>query len=367
MSETNTESSNDEVVMEELPGCSNCGTPMSGKFCHQCGQSSRSMIKFFGEVIKELFDDIVGYDSRLKHSILPLLFKPGKLTLEYINGRRFYYVMPFRLYLITSILSIFVLQFIIDSDDFVVTDEDKVAALEDIAADLKNSDLSLDEQQQILLPVQKFLLDEKEESKTLKETLIEDSNTDNSDAEFGVTINEDGLRFSGLDVVEEGILKDFLGELETKGKNFADNPKLFFDEFFSIFPYMMFILIPIFALFQKIFYLFSKHFYIEHLVFSIHNHSFINVAFLLSVGLDFSATQLNLLGHWIPQSLAFVLESTTVILSLWMLIYIVLATKRFYQQGWWLTLSKTLALAIIYLAISVMGIMVTAALGVYLF
>jgi uncharacterized membrane protein YidH (DUF202 family) len=129
----------------------------------------------------------------------------------------------------------------------------------------------------------------------------------------------------------------------------------------------MFILIPIFALFQKIFYLFSKRFYIEHLIFSLHNHSFINIAFLLSVGLNFSATQLDFIDHWAAQSFAFALESMLVILSFWMLIYIVFATKRFYQQGWWLTLSKTFALALIYLNLSVLGLMVTAALGAYLF
>ena len=86
--------------------CANCGASLGGQFCHSCGQSSKSMIKFFGEVIKELLDDTLGYDSRLKHSLLPLFFKPGRLTLDYVKGKRFHYVLPFKLYLITSVLFI---------------------------------------------------------------------------------------------------------------------------------------------------------------------------------------------------------------------------------------------------------------------
>jgi hypothetical protein len=99
---------------EEL--CSNCGSALGGEFCHTCGQSSKSMIKFFGEVMVELLDDTLGYDSRLKNSIFLLLFRPGRITLDYIRGKRFHYVLPFKLYLITSVLFILLIKNVIDTE-----------------------------------------------------------------------------------------------------------------------------------------------------------------------------------------------------------------------------------------------------------
>ncbi|MGB0496620.1 MAG: DUF3667 domain-containing protein, partial [Kangiellaceae bacterium] len=129
----NTEKFENEIAVTDTSVntlvCGNCETVLSGQFCHSCGQSSKSMIKFFGEVVKELLDDALGYDSRFKHSLLPLLFKPGRLTLDYVKGKRFHYVLPFKLYLITSVLFILIIKNTTDTDglNFNNQSDDKVA------------------------------------------------------------------------------------------------------------------------------------------------------------------------------------------------------------------------------------------------
>jgi len=91
----------------EQQQCKNCHTPLSGPFCHQCGQPDRSIIRFFGTLIHELLEDIISIDSRAARTLFALLFKPGFLTKEYVAGRRFRYVPPLRLFLLTSIFCIF--------------------------------------------------------------------------------------------------------------------------------------------------------------------------------------------------------------------------------------------------------------------
>jgi len=58
-----------------------------------------SVRQLFGEWL----DELLHFDSKLVHTVGPLLFRPGVLTLEYIRGRRTRYVTPFRLWLATSV------------------------------------------------------------------------------------------------------------------------------------------------------------------------------------------------------------------------------------------------------------------------
>jgi hypothetical protein len=56
------------------------------------------------ELLHELLEGLTHSDSRLWRTLKSLWFKPGKLTEEFIAGRRVAYLPPFRLYLIASIL-----------------------------------------------------------------------------------------------------------------------------------------------------------------------------------------------------------------------------------------------------------------------
>ena len=56
------------------------------------------------ELMHELLEGITHSDSRLWRTLTTLWFKPGKLTEEFVAGRRVAYLPPFRLYLIVSIV-----------------------------------------------------------------------------------------------------------------------------------------------------------------------------------------------------------------------------------------------------------------------
>src|SRR5687767_10047166 len=96
--------------------CLNCGSPLTGKFCSNCGQKKlalkdRSIRNFFTYFFNEFFN----WDSKFYSSIKYVLFKPGYLTEEYSKGRLADYITPLKLYLCMSLVS-FLIMNKIDSD-----------------------------------------------------------------------------------------------------------------------------------------------------------------------------------------------------------------------------------------------------------
>jgi len=81
--------------------CRNCRAPLRGEFCSQCGQRHWPNDLSFTDVAGE---EVFSWDSRLWRTLLPLLFRPGFLTAEFIAGRRALNVPPLRLYLIISFM-----------------------------------------------------------------------------------------------------------------------------------------------------------------------------------------------------------------------------------------------------------------------
>jgi hypothetical protein len=84
------------------PACLNCGTVLSGPFCHYCGQPDKNLLRFFPVLLREMLADFLDFDSRFARTMKPLLFHPGKLTRDYLDGRRFRYTPPLRLYIFAS-------------------------------------------------------------------------------------------------------------------------------------------------------------------------------------------------------------------------------------------------------------------------
>lgn len=90
--------------------CLNCGRPLTGPFCANCGQRAqvhRSLRAFFGDFASGLLN----FEGKIWHTMPLLAWKPGELTRRYIEGQRARFVSPVALYLFTVFLMFAVLEF----------------------------------------------------------------------------------------------------------------------------------------------------------------------------------------------------------------------------------------------------------------
>jgi hypothetical protein len=86
------------------PACLNCGAELSGRWCAQCGQRVASVRPSLHELLHEAVHEIAHVDGKLIRTIGLLLFKPGALTKEFLEGKRVRSVTPVRVYLLCSVL-----------------------------------------------------------------------------------------------------------------------------------------------------------------------------------------------------------------------------------------------------------------------
>src|ERR1700722_17756278 len=84
--------------------CLNCGAALSGGFCAHWGQPADIHLPSTSELIHEALEGMTHSDSRLWRTLKLLCFKAGKLTQEFVAGRRATYLPPIRLYLVLSVI-----------------------------------------------------------------------------------------------------------------------------------------------------------------------------------------------------------------------------------------------------------------------
>src|SRR3954469_12259859 len=89
---------------EPLTHCENCGAPLSGEFCSQCGQHAIDYRRSIFRVLLDAADSFLNWDTKFLHSMNQLLIRPWQLTNDFNAGRRARYVHPLRLYLIASVV-----------------------------------------------------------------------------------------------------------------------------------------------------------------------------------------------------------------------------------------------------------------------
>ena len=86
--------------------CLNCKQPISDNdnFCSNCGQVNDELPLSIKQFVSEFFSGFFSFDTRFFKTFIPLIFKPGKVSKDYIKGKRRRYVNPFQLYLHVTIL-----------------------------------------------------------------------------------------------------------------------------------------------------------------------------------------------------------------------------------------------------------------------
>lgn len=102
-----------DVQSIEQEVCKNCGTPLQGPYCHNCGQKTTDLNQSFGSFIVEYLANAFQLDTRLLPTFKEMIIHPGKLTQEFFKGRINSYVHPlkmnmFMLVIVIAIVALFI-------------------------------------------------------------------------------------------------------------------------------------------------------------------------------------------------------------------------------------------------------------------
>lgn len=110
--------------------CLECGEPLSGKFCSQCGAKSRPPLRPLRHWLTDLGRQVAVLDIRLLRTLPRLFFSPGTLTVEYSAGRRRPYTSGIRLYVAASAVVIAAMNFLGSFEIETMFTDEQIALLE---------------------------------------------------------------------------------------------------------------------------------------------------------------------------------------------------------------------------------------------
>ncbi|NGP53881.1 DUF3667 domain-containing protein [Thioalkalivibrio sp. XN8] len=94
--------------MSEPTACPNCAAPLQGRYCHACGQKriepEEQRLSWF---LRQLVESLTMLDERFLGSLGRLLFRPGRLDRDWLEGRRKRNLAPLSLFLIANVVYFF--------------------------------------------------------------------------------------------------------------------------------------------------------------------------------------------------------------------------------------------------------------------
>jgi hypothetical protein len=249
--------------------CLNCGTAVPDKFCSKCGQENLELKEDFLHMAIHSVGHYFHFESKFFNSIVPLFTKPGFLTKEYFAGKRASHLNPISMYIFISILFFFL--FTANSNI------NKRGIMEDIAAD--ENALTKAEIEEARSVIENTV---SEKAGDYSYALLNGSHAtpDSADNQNGVVIftNPTAVGAHAEEATIEAADNVVVQSLQTKLRKVMDDDlssELFINKLWSHLPKMMFILLPLFALILMLVNRKSAKYYVEHLIYSIHVHSFL--------------------------------------------------------------------------------------------
>jgi hypothetical protein len=358
-----------------LTHCENCGTELRGHYCSNCGQAAIDYRRSFRHVIIDVLDSFLNWDSKFIRTIGLLLWRPGWLTNQFLEGRRVRFLHPLRLYLLVSIVFFLCAKLIPVSDTHTVKAEDlppearahleeKMAKLRAKQKDRPFFEFTSDEKELHVVPQVTPTPAETKAAVDHKEPNVPQTTATPSEARMAVDEiksevaaekkkgpgpkihfgrDKDGPR-TPFETWMEQRIKDRIGEDGTKAKLFVETLR-------SNLSTMMLFCIPLFAFVLKILYIRQKRFYIEHLIYALNIHAFFYISAILVVLISIG------LNRWIPGTPQVLL---TLFLSLLVVVQVFISIRRVYRQGWFMTTLKFAFGGIIYLFMLALAVGTTA-------
>lgn len=240
--------------------CRNCQTQLQGPYCHKCGQNLFIGSKrTFGELSISTLENIFAFDNKILTTLKLLLFFPGKLTKEYINGRIVRYVHPSKLFWFISLIFFTVLTMSIKQNNINIKKEGNIS------------------------------------------NMIENTQSNPGKEKYNAEIKIGKADTEKIDQTVKQII--------------ALPENVTFQNYISTYsPYVAFLLIPFFAFLLFIFYRNRSYYYADYLAFALHLHSFAFIIFsiYLGLGMIFGNLKLESIVFFYIPMIYFIIASYTV-------------------------------------------------------
>lgn len=349
--------------------CLNCGTIVLGKYCHVCGQENVEPKESFLGMVLHFFYDITHFDGKFFSTIKVLFRKPGLLTSEYVKGRRATYLNPIRMYVFTSafFFLIFFTFFGIKTGDITNATSEGMdqATLEKVYSNAYRNAVNHEDSVRIRSVLGIFVDSVNKE----RDSVPPGKNTfrfgiDEEVNNYGSVNEYDSVQRSLPASKRHGWLRRTLNKkvialnLKYKGREDEMGEHLL-DRFLHMLPYLLFVSLPLYALFLKLLYLRRRkqYYYADHGLFLIHLYVY---TFLLLL-IFFLLIELKNQAGWEWLGLF------QAVLVVYGIIYVLLAMRRFYNQGWGKTILKFILFNILCLFCLVLLFILFIGLTVYTF
>ena len=323
--------------MSQLPlrketNCLNCGTEVHGRYCHVCGQQNTELKETFWGLVTHFFQDLTHWDGKFFSTLKYVLFKPGFLTKEYVNGRRVSFLHPVKMYVFTSAVFFIIFFSIFQAEQSV---------------NMGMSDAQIDKLDSTELATLYIKLNDgkpltrQELKKRMNRNGIQMTETAYPSKEAYDSVLRSGKVKHGW-VQKQLVYKEI-----ALNKKYNNDAKVIataiIDKFLHILPQMMFVLLPLFALGLKLLYIRRKRFYyVDHIIFSLHLYVFVFMAMLIIFFIGKMYT-------WLDWQF---LRWLSLLVTLSIFFYLYKAMRNFYQQRRAKTVVKYFILLLYFLVIT---------------
>jgi len=329
--------------------CKNCEQEFqeSFEFCPYCGQKAKDDLTM-GVLFYHTISNYFSVDARFLKSFFPLLFRPGYLAKKFVEGKRLLYLHPAQFYLFTSVVFFFLFSFqareYTQQVDKVLKkgfENDQIFKFDSIPENNLDS-VSITKLTKPLSD-QKMITGMDEEELKKLDSIIKVSATPNDIAHENFGFNKkkldsliaagapeaDLLKAMGMDDDAGFLERRFYAQMLKFQKNSGGG---IMQALFDSIPIALFFLLPIFAFILKIFFWKSGSFP-YHLVFSFYYFSFL----FMIMGIVILVNYFWKVPNWLDGMVAALTY-----------IYLLIAVKQFYRQGYFISFIKTGMVTFIY-------------------
>jgi hypothetical protein len=339
----------------ETAACHNCTLPTIGPFCAVCGQERDTHRRSVYGLIRDLIEDIVSFDSRILRTTMALLLEPGEIpkafregrTVRYMPALRLYFFVSLAFFLILSTAGIAIVQFEVTAKPVTLTrDAGGNYFMPNPAYDKDDPDSKLFKP---LIPVPKeraerpgglydFTTTEhffsrigayRSKLTPMQRAQIMEDNSFRVEV-VPIANPNDRAKIEKAKKLGGAIKKNIYSGID----RLAADPAALNGPLTVWIPRVLFLLLPLYAFLLAVLYWRQrkKYYFVDHLIFSFSVHTFLFVLLIVDVGL----AQI--------MSDGLVVSLTLIALS----VYILVAMKRFYEQGWIWTTVKFVTVSFVY-------------------